>query len=221
MNQGLEILATKDGSYTLYNPELDETYHSKDGAWSESKYVYIEMGLQDLPFNEVKILEIGFGTGTNAILTYLYSQKFHFKIDYYTLEPFPLDWKLIDKMQFDNKLSTTDWSYFKKLHEVDFERKLQIGPYFNFQKFKQRLEDFDTTEQFDLIYLDAFAPSKQEEIWDIKNIQKMSDVLMPGGKLVSYCAQGQFKRNLKSSGFAVSNPPGPHHKKEMTVAIKL
>jgi len=221
MNKNLEILATADGSYTLYNKEMDETYHSRNGAWSESQYVYIEMGIQDLPFNEVRVLEIGLGTGTNAILTYLYSQKFHFKVDYTTLEPYPLEWELLKKMQFDNKLSSIDWSVFKKMHEIEFDKKHQMGPYLTFKKLKQRLEDFETKETFDIIYLDAFAPNKQEEIWCLSNIKKMQNLLLPNGKLVSYCAQGQFKRNLKEAGFRIENPPGPHHKKEMTVAFKI
>jgi tRNA U34 5-methylaminomethyl-2-thiouridine-forming methyltransferase MnmC len=221
MNKDLEIIPTADGSYTLYNKEMDETYHSKNGAWSESQYVYIEMGIQDLPFNEVRVLEIGFGTGTNAILTYLYSQKFHFKVKYTTLEPFPLEWELVEKMQFDNKLSTIDWAVFKEMHKIEFNNVNQMGPYFTFDKIKETIELFDTKEIFDIIYLDAFAPSKQADIWDIANIKKMHDLLMPNGKLVSYCAQGQFKRNLKEVGFRVENPSGPHHKKEMTVAFKL
>lgn len=217
----LEIMATADGSYTLYNKEMDETYHSRNGAWSESQYVYIEMGIQDLPFNEVKVLEIGFGTGTNAILTYLYSNKFHFKVEYTTLEPFPLQWDLIKRMQFDNKLSSRDWSVFREMHQLEFEDKSQFGAYFHFNKYKQKIEDYESKETFDIIYLDAFAPSKQEDIWSLSNIKKMHDLLLPNGKLVSYCAQGQFKRNLKEVGFRIENPPGPHHKKEMTVAFRL
>ena len=48
----------------------------------------------------------------------------------------------------------------------------------------------------------------------------MYDLLSQGGVLVTYCAQGQFKRNLKELGFDVENLPGPPGKREMTRAIK-
>jgi tRNA U34 5-methylaminomethyl-2-thiouridine-forming methyltransferase MnmC len=42
----------------------------------------------------------------------------------------------------------------------------------------------------------------------------------PGGILVTYSAQGQFKRDLKKIGFDVEVLSGPPGKKEMVRAIR-
>ena len=67
MNRGLHI--TKDNSHTIYVPEIDEHYHSKFGAIKESKHVFINAGLRYYGKQNLKVFEIGFGTGLNMLLT--------------------------------------------------------------------------------------------------------------------------------------------------------
>ena len=61
-----ELQLTADGSHTLFIPEMDEHYHSVNGAVQESRHVFIEAGLHHLERKEIVVLEIGFGTGLNA-----------------------------------------------------------------------------------------------------------------------------------------------------------
>jgi tRNA U34 5-methylaminomethyl-2-thiouridine-forming methyltransferase MnmC len=215
-----ELLKTKDGSYTLYLPEMDETYHSRNGAWSESEYVFIDKGLLALPYPNIKVLEVGMGTATNAILTMMCTEKYQFSVDYHTLEPFPLSWEIVEGMGFKEKLNEVEWKCFQTMHHLDFNKSMRLTPQFNFIKQKIKLEELELNEKVDVIYFDAFAPSKQPEVWDINNLRNLFESLNKNGLLVTYCAQGQFKRDMKEVGFRIENPPGPHHKKEMTVGIK-
>ncbi len=75
-------------------------------------------------------------------------------------------------------------------------------------------------EYFDCTFYDAFAPSKQAEVWQLSNLQKVFDFTKENGILVTYCAQGQFKRDLKTAGWKVESLEGAPPKREMVRAVK-
>lgn len=212
-----EFLESKDGSHTIYLPELDETYHSRHGAVTESTYVFIEKGL-DFIFKDQKeltVLEVGFGTGLNALLTLIWAKERKIKIDYHTLEPFPLPEEVYLKLNYPEVLNKEELrNDFLKMHSAC--EKIQLTEYFSFIKYQEKLEDFSSSVLADIIFYDAFAPSKQKEIWSLENMRKCFSLLKPGGALVTYCANGQFKRDLKEAGFTVEVLQGPPGKKEMT-----
>ena len=214
---------TKDGSHTLYLPDLDETYHSTHGALQEAEYIFIAKGLVYLAENKnaIRILEIGFGTGLNAILTLSKAVELTTKVEYTTLEPYPLEHSLIEKLNYLSFLDKLGVENFDTLHTCDWEKNHIFNPFFNFKKQQTRLQDLNLeNESFDLIYYDAFAPSRQADIWELENIQKCYDSLRQKGVLISYCASGQFKRNLKEVGFELEALAGPPGKREITRAIK-
>lgn len=221
----LKIIETRDGSHTLLNEEMDETYHSAHGALTESKHVFVQEGLeyvlQDQP--RAAVLEIGFGTGLNAILTYEKAHELKKDVLYVTLEPFPIEKAIIDEMNYGELLSDEElFDYFDYLHNWEWNRVKQIEDHFIFQKVEIKLEDyFPKNIFFDVIYFDAFAPKKQPEMWSIEQFKHCFALLKPGGVLVTYCAQGQFKRDLKAAGFEVERVPGPvGGKREMTRATR-
>lgn len=225
----MKLLKTEDGSFTLYNEDLRETYHSLNGALSESVHVYIENGLKRLSsqIQPVHILEIGFGTGMNALLTMEYANN-PTGILYHSLEPFRLDSQLLETYYsgFNQKPSK-----LSKLHLLTDSTELsECIPGFNFQLHSLCLLDFNpemfkdangNTVKAHLVYFDAFAPSKQPDMWTTESLQKVKAIMSPGSILVTYCAQGQFKRDLKALGFQIDTPPGAHGKREMTVATLL
>lgn len=220
----LQIRSTSDGSATLYHASLNETYHSLNGAWSESLHVYIRNGLDHFAGkkNIVRILEIGFGTGVNALLTIAESTKFE-KIVYHTLEPFPLSETQLDAYYQTFTIQIPEIRHLQPLLRQEPGNDLSVSECFNFTWFNQTLQDFEgpANEPYDLIYYDAFAPSVQPELWSEESLGKVHGLMAPGTCLTTYCAQGQFKRNLKAIGFEVSHPKGPHGKREMTNAFKI
>ena len=213
---------TGDKSKTLLIPELNETYHSKFGAITESRHIFIEHGLDHVKSNDIEIFELGFGTGLNALLSYIYSVEKSIRIKYTAIEKYPLDYIEASLMDYPQQLDTPETDdVLKKMHLAPIQESTHLGDKFELYKYAG---DFTKTSfptsTFDLIYFDAFAPKIQPELWTSEIFLKAAVMLKPGGKLVSYCAQGQFRRNLKAAGLKVERLPGPPGKREMTRATK-
>jgi len=214
----MELQQTTTGEYTLYIPSMDETYHSRNGAISESKHVFLQEGM-DRTSGNIKILEVGFGTGLNALLTAQHAAQQNRKIYFHTLEPFQVPFDLVHKIGYGELAN--DVELFTQLHEAKWETKTKINLHFVLHKTTQKLEYIALEDNaYDVIYFDAFAPKKQPELWSTEIFQKMYNATNPGGVLTTYSAAGQLKRDLKAAGYTIENPPGANGKREMTVAIK-
>lgn len=221
-NPSLEIQATNDGSHTLYRADLNETYHSHKGALGESEYVFIEKGLEhrskESEKKEISIFEVGLGTGLNALLSAQFAVKHDIKVHFHSVEPFPVPEAIYQQLNYAD--SKNDQALFQAIHESTWEKAVVISDHFHLYKYEQKLEDFAVDVVVDVVYMDAFAPSKQAEVWALENLEKCYGLLNKGGILVTYCAQGQFKRNLKACGFELEVLPGALGKKEMVRAVK-
>ncbi|MCC9166419.1 tRNA (5-methylaminomethyl-2-thiouridine)(34)-methyltransferase MnmD [Pontibacter harenae] len=220
----LEIKQTKDGSNTLYVPELNEHYHSVHGAMQESQHVFIKHGLEHMleTKKDIKILEVGFGTGLNAILTFPVALAQKAFIQYDSLEKFPLSDEVVKLLSFEQFILNPELlDYFYQMHNCDWNLPCDIVPHFTLQKISETLEEFVSPDAYyDIIYFDAFAPEKQPELWTEAIFEKLFKATRPGGVLVTYCAKGSFKRSLKAAGFEVEALPGPPGKREMTRGVK-
>ncbi len=223
--EGLKIIDTGDGSHTLYNKALDETYHSTHGALTESQHVFIKEGLQfkldTLNTKEISILEVGFGTGLNALLTCLEAEKTQIKIYYHTLEPYPVDAELLDSLNYTLNLPQKAKAIFNDLHQATWEERHSITPFLDLHKLQATLESFRERNKFDVVYFDAFAPRKQPELWENAALSCATNSLKQHGVFVTYSAMGALKRNLKALGLEVSSISGPPGKREMTRGIKI
>lgn len=225
MKRKIEIIASDDGSSTIFLPEMNETYHSTHGALQESQHVFIKKGLSYLADKQdnITILEIGFGTGLNALLTYLFATQRTNKLSYHTLEPFPLEADIVAQLNYPQCITKKGVDkLFQELHVSDWNVQNTLHPNFTFYKYEQKLEEFtQLSKSVDLMYFDAFAPSRQADMWTLEQIERVANVMKPGGILVTYCANGQFKRNLKALDFELEMLDGPPGKREMTRAVKL
>lgn len=221
----IRIIETSDGSQSLYRKDLNETYHSTHGAVTESQYVFIQHGLdflQEKGREEIAILEVGFGTGLNALLTLEWAKNNSLSLSYTTLEPIPLEESIYTQLnyaaQIEGEVSKED---LFNLHEIDWENEHELASNFRFLKTQSKLQDFQASGLFDLVYYDAFAPSKQSEMWDFEVLEKTAALMSEGAVLVTYCARGQFKRDLAALGMEVETLKGPPGKKEMVRGIKV
>jgi tRNA U34 5-methylaminomethyl-2-thiouridine-forming methyltransferase MnmC len=215
-----EVRMTKDGSPTLFVESFDEHYHSIHGALQESLHVFIKMGLEHVSENSLSILEIGFGTGLNAWLTALKLTE-STKVSYHAIEKYPVNQEEIEALNYDQLAkSDEEAKLFHAMHHAPWEADVRIKPNFILKKLKMAIENIQTTNTYNLIYFDAFAPSAQPELWTETIFSAMFDALKPGGTLVTYCAKGQVKRNMKAVGFTIERLPGPPGKREMTRATK-
>ena len=215
-----KIILTGDGSHSISVPELNVTYHSIHGAIQESLHVFIQAGLIDSRmFDYVgvhHVLEIGFGTGLNALLTLIEADKHKNRIYYTALELYPLNESETKQLNYCEQLDLPQYkTLFEKMHECNWEEMREITEYFRLTKIKCNLLEYTTENSFYIIYFDAFAPNAQPELWTRKVFDKMYSLLQPGGILVTYCSKGDVRRNMIAAGFEVEKLKGPLRKREM------
>ncbi len=216
---------TKDGSPTISIPEMNVTYHSIHGAIQESEHVFIKTGLLDSGIFDYigvhQVLEIGFGTGLNALLTLIEADKHRSLIYYTAIEPFPLDELVITQLNYCEQLKQPHYQrLFDKMHQCGWEEMYEITEYFRLTKYKTTLQQFSTGESFSIIYFDAFAPNAQPELWTKEIFEKLYNLMTEGGILVTYCSKGDVQRAMKAAGFKIEKIPGPPGKREMIRAAK-
>lgn len=219
----MALILTEDGSHSVYSDTYGVTYHSKFGAITESAHVFITAGLRykAVVQRDIAILETGFGTGLNAFMSWLEADRCNLNIRYVGLEIAPVAQEDAALMNYAELLGVPErGTDFLLLHESNWEEDHQLSGQFQFRKEQTSIETFEEREAFDVIYFDAFAPQEQPELWTVEVFEHMYRSLRPDGVLVTYCAQGAFKRNLRQAGFQVERLPGPPGKREMTRATK-
>ncbi len=216
-----EVIQTRDGSTTIHIEGWDECYHSKFGAIQEAKHVFIKNGLSLFENVEISILEIGFGTGLNAFITFLEAKKSNLLIDYVGVEAYPISADELAAMNYVDELDAdNEKSVFEKMHESKWEERIPLRDDFSLTKRKQFFENISDLDKFDLIYFDAFGYNVQPELWSTAIFEKMFKALKPKGILVTYAARGVVKRSMIEVGFRVEKLAGPPGKREMFRAVK-
>jgi tRNA U34 5-methylaminomethyl-2-thiouridine-forming methyltransferase MnmC len=215
------LIETQDGSHSLFSETFGVSYHSKYGAIQESQHVFIQAGLgQVLPTRqEIRILEMGFGTGLNAYLTLLVGQSSKKKIYYETVESIPLTLEQVAQLNYPTLLGGSP-ADFLALHHSPWNEVVAIGNDFQLLKWDATIQEAPLGGQFDLVFYDAFAPSSQPELWEAPVLGKIFAAMASGGVFVTYCAKGVVKRCLRDLGFTVEGVPGPPGKREMIRASK-
>lgn len=215
------VVDTADGSKTIRIIDLDENYHSSHGALQEAEHVFIKYGLCSSEKKNINIFEMGFGTGLNAFLTAKHNLELDKNLFYHGVEAYPVNSVEIQALGYNRLLGDEYELLYTKIHEAKWDEIQEINDGFSLLKSEGTLQELELKSSFyDLIYYDAFGPRAQDEMWSIELFEKMYDSLQKGGFLVTYCAKGQVKRNMKAVGFEIEPLPGPPGKREMTRAWK-
>jgi tRNA U34 5-methylaminomethyl-2-thiouridine-forming methyltransferase MnmC len=216
-----EIIITSDGSHTLYVPELNEHYHSIHGAMQESEHIFIRAGFDFCSEDPLDILEIGFGTGLNALLTALHATAKNRRVNYTTIEKFPLEKKIINSLNYGDMSGPGARDVFLKIHDAPWGTVNKITDHFSILKINADMTLLPLLPVVCLVYFDAFGPDKQPEMWTSEIFNLISAAMKQGGTFVTYSAKGEVKRNLRSAGFRVELLPGPPGKREIIRANKI
>lgn len=218
-----QLKLTADGSHTLVLDHIAESYHSDAGALTESIHVYIEQGLLTYTApGPLHVLEVGLGTGMNAVLTCYYADLLGRPIYYQSLEPYPVPEPILSQVQMGKFTQKPEYkAWLQTIHNARHNEPVALHPHFEFTVFHEPVQDFPMNpSRYDIIYYDAFAPSKQPEMWSLALLTQCVNALKPGGIFITYCANGQFKRNLKGLGMTLFNPPGIGPRRQITRAVK-
>lgn len=225
-----KIITTADGSKTIQIEEWNEQYHSVHGAIQEAKYVYIKHGLlyymnhilqeeNRLSPQTIHLLEIGFGTGLNALLTQLKAQELKQPISYVGVEAFPIASEELTQLNYPSELKVNPET-LNKLHQCSWEESHHISEVFHLTKQQKFFKHISEEHAFDVIYFDAFGARVQPELWTEAIFKRMFNVLKPNGVLTTYSAKGSVKRAMMAVGFEVERLQGPPGKRHMLRALK-
>jgi tRNA U34 5-methylaminomethyl-2-thiouridine-forming methyltransferase MnmC len=214
------LIITSDGSHTLYVPGMDEHYHSRFGALTESQHIFINAGLASLTTGPVSILEVGFGTGLNALLSVIYAETNKIKVSYTSLEKYPLNPSLVSQLNYGSLAGEGGQHLFNTIHEAPWNLPSRINDWFTLEKRESDLTTDQITGSYDMIFFDAFGPDKQPGMWTEEVLRKITEVTHTGSVFVTYSAKGTLKRMLRSLGFEVALLPGPPGKRVITRAVK-
>ncbi|MGY8915184.1 MAG: tRNA (5-methylaminomethyl-2-thiouridine)(34)-methyltransferase MnmD [Flavobacteriales bacterium] len=216
-----KIITTSDGSKTIQIEEWDEQYHSKHGAVQEAYHVFIKHGLSLFENRKLSILEIGFGTGLNALITWKESKKYNLEVTYTGVEAYPVTKDEVEQLDYINELNAQNLaSGFDKMHDAPWEQPIKLTNCFTIHKQQKDFMDIVDKNEYDLIYFDAFGARVQPELWTETLFQKMFNALSINGVLVTYAAKGSVRRAMQAVGFKVERLPGPPGKREMLRAMK-
>ena len=217
----LSVKITADGSYTIFNKDLNEHYHSIHGAKQEANHVFIKNGLnyfiENYNVKTINLLEVGFGTGLNCWLTIQHLAKIKncHKLNYFGVDPKPIDIKMIEKLNHQGQNEI-----YSLIHESDWNKTIKITTNISLVKTSKNIQNFNHSNHFQIIYFDAFGPRVEEKLWNKDVLKLMYNFLDKNGIMVTYCAKGQVRRDLLEIGFKVERLPGPPGKREMLRAIK-
>jgi len=223
--KALTLTQTEDGSFTLFHPIIGEHYHSTRGALQESKHVFLHAGLEYAltrnPKNTISILEVGFGTGLNYLVSQEYCEQQGIHLHYTGIEPYPLSKTILKSMQYKTYIDGNVVDEFYSIYEKSLEREVKAGPHSFLTLATEEALSFQSPDLFDVLYFDAFATTRQPEMWTLNTLSHCCSFLDVGGVFVTYAITGNLKRILKSLGFRIEKVAGARGKREMLRAIKL
>ncbi len=215
----MKLLLTEDGSHTIYSERFDEIYHSRRGALTESQHVFIKNGLANAKLGELQVFEVGFGTGLNALLTWIYAEEHGLVVHYTGIELYPVS----DQILMEINLASLFYGHedkFRMLHSAKWGETVKLAECFTLHKMQGSLTDTILLAGQDIVYFDAFSPDKQPELWSAEIFHRIYGAMARGGQLVTYCSKGYVRRNMQEAGLIIEKLPGPPGKREMVRATK-
>jgi len=211
----VRIITTYDGSHTVYHPGTDDHFHSIYGAVSESMHVYINAGFKFHPSRNVSLLEVGFGTGLNVLLTLKQAWSDNRRVRYDSIDKFVLPDEITDSLNYSGLSENINKGWFGLIHSLSWNTDHDITNFFSLRKILADIHETDFSRKYDIVYFDAFGPDKQPDMWNEEIYRKIFSAMNPGGILTTYSSKGEVRRELQRCGFIVEKLPGAHGKREM------
>lgn len=217
----MKVIKTLDGSHTIFVSELDEPYHSVNGAIQESMHVFINANLKLHNKEKLSVFELGFGTGLNTILTYKTAIEKDLSINYTSIEKYPVPIEIIEQLNYLDFLNDDQARVFLQIHETEWNKEKIINDNFTIKKIKCDILDYNHQNMYDAIFFDAFDPEKQPQLWSEDVFEKLYKNTNRNGILTTYSAKGKVRRAMLSAGYKIEKIPGPPGKREMLRGVKV
>jgi tRNA U34 5-methylaminomethyl-2-thiouridine-forming methyltransferase MnmC len=211
----VRIITTYDGSHTVFHPGTGDHFHSIYGAVSESMHVFINAGFSYHPSKDVKIFEVGFGTGLNVLLTLKQAWSEKRKVRYDSIDNFILPVQITDSLNYAGISENINKDWFSLIHSLSWDKDHNITDFFTLRKILADIHEIDLPIKYDIVYFDAFGPDRQPDMWTEEIFMKIYKAMNPGGILTTYSSKGEVRRSLHRCGFMVEKLTGAHGKREM------
>mgnify|MGYP005841048257 CR=1 FL=1 len=216
----IKLTTSEDGSNSLYSEKYGEHYHSVHGAIAESQHIFINKGLNTVKKDTISILELGFGSGLNALLSLKFAlERPEITIHYTGIEKHPISSEIVEQLNYPEQIKT-DPALFRQLHDAPDTIQTKIATNFFIRRLQQDISNMQLTGQYDLIYFDAFSPEKQADLWTSRIFSYIFQHCKPEARLLTYSAKGTVKQALRKAGFTVKRLPGPQGKRHILLAIR-
>lgn len=218
------VVETMDGFKTLIVNSLDETYHSRHGAWQEANHVFIENGIMKFSGDEIHILELGFGTGLNTLATAWAIRNKKMNVHYHSIEKYPITMEEVQILDYGQQVPDKEWGrqIMNEIHKSKWEIPQLITENFTLYKYNISFTELHQLNlpKINLIYFDCFGSRVQPDLWERPFLDKIVEIMGKGSLLTTYSSKGTFRRALQELGLKVSKIPGPKGKREMIQAWK-
>jgi tRNA U34 5-methylaminomethyl-2-thiouridine-forming methyltransferase MnmC len=204
---------TDDGSLTVFDEQSGESYKSRHAARLEAEHVFFLPGIRENPWlgraQPLRILELGFGLGTNC--SFLSGQGLELEFtsidrDLAGLRFFLAQEKNLFLEELLEKREAASGLFKAKLVEADFLEAMR------------GMEQ----EKFHCIYFDPFSPKANPESWSEEIFRQAYELLAPEGRLVTYSVSRVAKDAAAKAGFLVEKrePPPELKKRHALLARK-
>lgn len=215
----MKTVKTGDGSYTLFSDVSGEHYHSLNGALTESEHIFVNLGFKFHQKTDLNILEVGYGSGLNALLTYKNATEIKKRVFYHGVDILAIDLQTANMLDYRNVavVSELEFSGFYS----SWNHAVKISDNFILYKQLVSLHEIESNTNYDIVYFDAFSPEIQPEMWSEEIFRKISSLMCVGAILLTYCSKGIVKQNLRNTGFDVKRLTGPPGKRHVLRATKL
>jgi len=205
---------------------LGETYHSKNGALQEAKHVFIKNGIKKLKKKEINILELGFGTGLNVLVTFneCLESNIYENINYFSIEKYPIELDEVKELKYDELFENKCVKKaFNKIHSLAWDKLEKINSKFHLKKIKSDFFELKNIKlpPIDLVYFDCFGSRVQPDLWEEDFLKIVTDKMLSGGLFTTYSSKGSVRRILRYLDFEVEKLNGPIGKREMINAWKI
>ncbi|AWG43091.1 tRNA (5-methylaminomethyl-2-thiouridylate)-methyltransferase [Candidatus Borreliella tachyglossi] len=214
---------------TIYSSKFGDIYYDPKYGLEESVYVFIKGCNLDTELEclqSATIAELGFGTGLNliALLKHLKENNIKTRINYYSIEKFPLGKEKIKQI---SKSFSKEMCYFKILlknypNTPKKNIKLKITDNVNLKILvgdaKEKLKEIP--QYIDYWFLDGFSPSKNPRMWSHEIFMLISKKSKIGTKLSTFSSARIVKDGLKLANFHYSRAKGFNNKRHMIKAHK-
>ncbi|MEB3258418.1 MAG: MnmC family methyltransferase [Cyanobacteriota bacterium] len=190
-----------DGSFSLWNGDFREGFHSGRGALREARETFLAPSQLERfpPGTPLKVVEVCVGTGTNlaVLLEACAARSLHLEWWGLELDPRPLQVAL-EAGEFRQPWQPTTLLALEQLLEKGAWQGEGASCRLLWGDARHTLGELlrERRGQMDLVWHDAFSPQRCPQLWSFEVLKAVTELLAPEGRWISYCSAAAVRETL-------------------------